>query len=673
MQLRLLALAVLLSPGAGAFAQNPYLPLWEHLPDGEPRVFEDPDNPGRQRAYIIGSHDLRFTSYCGPDIRMWSAPVEDLTAWRDEGPLFTYKFGDRWDVMFAPDLVEVRLPGGKKEYYLYPHSRGWGREALVCKSDRPDGPFTILNLSEDGSHALEGSIMGFDPSVYVEQITDPSDPDFKIGFRAYGYWGFQRSSAAQLDQVTMYSVREGTEVVPYFIPASFTYGKPRPIPDAKYAIYEGQKLEDFNFFEASSIRKVGSKYVWVFSGHSGPDYGLPSSNSTLRYAYSDSPMGPWKSGGVLVDSRAPVLSEDGHSIVEGYCAHNTHGSLQKIGDQWYVFYHRPPRGYGFARQAMVSPVTVVDDGKKVADGGKIEIFGYDPYVKNNILTVSTDEGVTYKGAEVTSEGFNVFGLPPYKYYSAGYACFMTNKPSQQDTWDVWGADMEISPVVSGDVIGYKYFSFGGLKSSTKGLPPFKGTGLFRRTALELFLTPLSGEEFSVEVWMDSPYKNNVHKGKLLGTVTVPEGSAPGEVRKCTLPLGLKVDLKGRKHAIYLRAVGAEGKELFSLQGLGFSCKEHPLDRPVVPEVEISMFGRPLPIPALPTRSTDWNGYLSQDIYEMPVDCEVKSLQDSVVASCSDKDVQIEKKTTENGLDILCTYRGKTKTFRLFSSTGVAHK
>ena len=30
----------------GAQAQNPYLPLWEHLPDGEPRVFEDPDQPG---------------------------------------------------------------------------------------------------------------------------------------------------------------------------------------------------------------------------------------------------------------------------------------------------------------------------------------------------------------------------------------------------------------------------------------------------------------------------------------------------------------------------------------------------------------------------------------------------------------------------------------------------
>ena len=45
------------------WAQNPYLPLWEHLPDGEPRVFEDPDHPGKYRAYIIGSHDVTYTAY----------------------------------------------------------------------------------------------------------------------------------------------------------------------------------------------------------------------------------------------------------------------------------------------------------------------------------------------------------------------------------------------------------------------------------------------------------------------------------------------------------------------------------------------------------------------------------------------------------------------------------
>lgn len=133
---------------------NPYLPLWEHLPDGEPRVFEDPDNPGKYRAYIIGSHDVRFKSYCGADIRMWSAPVEDLSAWRDEGPIFTYQIGGKWDVMYAPDLVEVRRKDGKKEYYLYPHSRGRHREAMVAKGERPDGPFTPINLTADGTKTL---------------------------------------------------------------------------------------------------------------------------------------------------------------------------------------------------------------------------------------------------------------------------------------------------------------------------------------------------------------------------------------------------------------------------------------------------------------------------------------------------------------------------------------
>ena len=44
---------------------NPFLPLWEHIPDGEPYVFEDPDNPGKQRVYLYGSHDNLKTEYCG--------------------------------------------------------------------------------------------------------------------------------------------------------------------------------------------------------------------------------------------------------------------------------------------------------------------------------------------------------------------------------------------------------------------------------------------------------------------------------------------------------------------------------------------------------------------------------------------------------------------------------
>ena len=149
---KLFLLAFSLAATLTVNAQNPYLPLWEHLPDGEPRVFEDPDQPGKLRAYIIGSHDVTGTAYCGPDIRMWSAPVEDLSQWRDEGPIFTWFVSGQWDTMYAPDLVcTTDRNTGKKTYWLYPHSRGWRRTPMVCKGDRPNGPFTPVNLTADGT------------------------------------------------------------------------------------------------------------------------------------------------------------------------------------------------------------------------------------------------------------------------------------------------------------------------------------------------------------------------------------------------------------------------------------------------------------------------------------------------------------------------------------------
>ena len=417
-------LSILAAISMTANAQNPYLPLWEHLPDGEPRVFEDPDNPGKLRAYIIGSHDTSYDKYCGLDIRMWSAPVEDLSQWRDEGPIFSHYVGGQWDIMYAPDLVEtVDKATGKKTYWLYPHSRGWRRVAMVCKGDRPNGPFTPVNLNADGTACVDGSKIDFDPSVFVEPVTNKKDKDFKKGYRAYVFYGFQHSTAFELDQDNMWAVRPGTEIHDYFIPASHRYGEVRDPEGTQYpALYKGQKPGDFNFFEASSIRQVGNKYVMVFSGHSGPDYGIGSSNSTLRYAYGDSPLGPWRSGGVLVDSRGVEINADGSALTTTNAAHNTHGSLQQINGQWYVFYHRPPRGFGNARQAMVAPVKIVWDKKSVAQGGQVRITGYDPYAPNNEWTAKASNGNEYTGAEVTSEGFQIFGLNPYNFYAAGIAC-----------------------------------------------------------------------------------------------------------------------------------------------------------------------------------------------------------------------------------------------------------
>ena len=660
-------------------AQNPYLPLWEHLPDGEPRVFEDPDNPGKYRAYIIGSHDVTYSAYCGPDIRMWSAPVEDLSRWEDEGPIFTHFVDGQWDTMFAPDLVEVKdRKTGKKTYYLYPHSRGWRRVPMVCKGDRPDGPFTPINLTDDGRSCVQGSIIDFDPSVFVEYVTDKKDPDYERGFRAYVYYGFQHSTAFELDPETMYSLRPGTKIHDYFIPASSRYGEVRDPVGTQYpALYKEQNPGDFNFFEASSIRKVGNKYVMVFSGYSGPDYGLGSTNSALRYAFGDSPLGPWRSGGVLVDSRGVVPNADGTRLTTTNAAHNTHGSLEEINGQWYVFYHRPPRGFGNARQAMVAPVKITWDKKTVADGGKVTIVGYDPYAKRNEWTASATDGTCYTGAEVTSEGFQIFGLPPYAYYSAGIACYMTGNHWMQDNHDVWNNSMDLAGITNGGVVGFKYFGFGGLEKDCKGVKAFAATRKGDGAQLNLRLTPGGNGAFTIRVMLDGPYANAVWNGKEIATLKIP-ADAPRTPTTYTVNVPDVEGLSG-KHAIYLLAEGPEVKRpddnhrpggprrepqrptgLFDLHGIGFSSKAVPFNVPVVPQITITADGKRLQIPDTPIRSTNQNGYTDAIRYQVyaPLTSTTR-----LQATSPHPDVKIQVGTVTDGrATIRCTYKGKEKIF-----------
>lgn len=648
-------------------AGNPYLPLWEHMPDGEPRVFEDPDKPGKYRLYIIGSHDTRFSSYCGADIRMWSAPVEDLSCWRNEGSIFTYKVEGQWDVLYAPDLVEVKRKDGKKEYYLYPHSRGRNREGMVAKGYRPDGPFTPINLTEDGTKALSGSIMGFDPSVFIDPITDPNDPDFQIGFRAYGYWGFQRSSAAQLDQSTMYSARPGTEIIPYFMPAGTAEGTIRDPQGTSYpCIYPGEDLKNFNFFEASSIRKVGNKYVTIYSGYSGEEYGIGISNSTLRYAYADSPLGPWKSGGVLVDSRAPVLNRDGSKLQATNGGHNTHGSIELINGQWYVFYHRPPRGFGYARQAMVAPIHVEWDEEPVSKGGKVSIRAYDPYAKDKVWTAKDSRGNEYKGAEVTSEGFHIYGLNPYQYYSAGFACYLSDVTLQQDSWDIWDNHAPITNVKNGNIIGYKYFGFGGLDKDKLGLKAFEGTKKGNQTAFNLFLTPKTSKAFKVDVWLDGPWDNAVWRGEKIGEISVPANSAQ-KTQQFKIDVSKFVDGLDKKHAIFLVAEGPEGT-LFDLIGLGFSSMQKEIVRPVVPTVRISVNGKEVELPEAPVRSTNANGVTGYDMYEVTYNAPSDmSEPPTVSASTDNKDVKIiiTQATSASGIAVVkFDFQGIIKTYKV---------
>ena len=653
------------------FIGNPYLPLWEHVPDGEPRVFEDPDNPGHFRVYVTGSHDTRFESYCGQDDRQWSAPVEDLSAWRDEGPVFTYCENGNWSTMYAPDLVEVnRRDDGTRKYYLYPHALM--HTPMVCVGDRPDGPFTVLNV-QDG-RLLPGSVMGFDPGVLIDPVDDPADPDYAVGFRAYGAWGIIKSSATELDQNTMYSPRHGTPDWPYLAPSQTlldilaskdlteqqqqfrAWAGVRDGDEITFpALAEGEVPEDFSFFEASSFRKIGNKYIYLYSGHSGFDYGLKVSNATLRYAYSDSPRGPWKSGGILVDARGPVLSRDGSHLEVSFGDNNTHGSLAEINGQWYVFYHRAPRGFGYARQAMVAPVAVEADEKPVSEGGVVRITAYDPY--KGAFTVKAADGNEYRGAEVTSEGFWMYGLPPYRYYSVGYACYLSNPQSMQDNWDVWDNRMDVTDVKAGDIVGFKYFGFGGLSKATAGLPAFEGVKKGDGTAFNLFLAARTSEAFKVGIWIDSPWEDGVVKGTRIAEVEIPAG-ASAEVDRYTVDVAEAVEGLTGKHALYLVTEGPEGEPLCDLMGIGFTRKGESMDFPVPPSVTISIGGQALTMPSHPVWATDQNGLLDNTLYEVTVP-EGCTGEISVDAPA---DVTVE--VDQDARIVRCTYRGKTKTFRL---------
>ena len=527
---------------------NPYMPLWEHIPDGEPYVFEDPDNPGKQRVYVYGSHDDLITEYCGRDQVVWSAPVEDLSHWRYDGTILVvdknrdgepFDSAGTADVLFAPDVTMTTDKDGKKTYWLFPNDQTGYRNGLIAKSDRPDGPFEVCNWSKDNPNQVDG-VLQFDPAVFV-------DDDGRV----YGYWGFERSYAAEFDPETMATVKPGTEIVEDMI--------------------SGRNQEGvFSFFEASSIRKIKDKYVFIYSRFTKDgEFGLPVSNYTLAYAYSDAPLGPWTYGGTIIDGRAREKDEQGNVIASATPDGNTHGSICEINGQWYVFYHRQTGTDEYARQAMVAPIDVkVEEGK----GGKVEI----------------SEG------EYNSQGFAINGLDPFESHSAGIACWYTGPKPATHEWPnntFYGSYVEASyggtpdmtkeqaldskekyaepydlryntnRVVNntdGSIVGYKYFNFPAERLATKD-----------NLMLVLRLIP-EGIDGTIEVMMDRPWESQ--GGKKIGEMAL-KADMPKTVMDAAIGISKEAqekDLAGQHAIFFLFKSDTKEKSLCTLLDFVFT-------------------------------------------------------------------------------------------------------
>ncbi len=502
-------------------ALNPYLPLWEHIPDGEPYIFEDPANPGQYRLYVYGSHDTFQDRFCGDDLVVWSASLDNLADWRYDGVIFE----NNGDTLYAPDIAVVDNGDGSKTYYLYPNDQN--NMGIIAKSDSPTGPFEVCHTK---------GVLGFDPAVFV-------DDDGRV----YGYWGFQNSFMAELDPETMCTVKSGCKV----------------LDESDTGIDGSEDTKNlYRFFEASSIRKINdngfTRYVLVYSRKTvDGEFGIGPSNSTLAYAYSENPLGPWTYGGTVVDSRARQTDENGKTIVTMQYS-NTHGSIIELNGEWFVFYHRSTNNTMYARQGTADKIDV-----SINDNGEVVITE----------------------AEVTSEGLETNGLNPYKTYSAGILCYNTGGAFVKATYD---KEYDGNPVCNtkvGSILGYKYFNFN--KED------------WQDTDFEIEYIG-KGNDGWISLMLDSPWESK--GGTFIGEIPIKAQADTGKINKERVSLYGMDEISG-KHAVYMVFDSDTSTELADVYNFRFILTG---ENPYTPAPAVTEAPKATPAPSgakYPTAST----------------------------------------------------------------------
>ena len=313
-----------------SYACNPYLPGKEHVPDGEPHVFGD-------RLYMFGSHDeIGADRYCTGSYVGWSAPVNDLGDWRYEGVILK-KGQDPYDPdgtkdYYAPDAAQG--PDGR--YYLYYSIEG-SMVISVAVCEEPAGSYQFYGHVKDSKGHVIGSEEGddyqFDPAVLV-------DDDGKI----YLYSG----QGLPIPEVNGRKVR-GSMVCELERDMLTIKGEQRTVTSNTENIFQENR-----FFEASSIRKYDGKYYFIYSP-------LPNTHF-LCYAMSDYPDRDFAYAGVLV-SNADIFTGDPKRQEPMNYWGNNHGSLLRLGEEFYIFYHRNSNKTPYARQGCAERIFRDKDGR----------------------------------------------------------------------------------------------------------------------------------------------------------------------------------------------------------------------------------------------------------------------------------------------------------------------
>jgi arabinoxylan arabinofuranohydrolase len=249
-------------------------PIITHMYTADPsaRVWQD------GRLYIYASHDIAPPRGCDLMDRYHVFSTDDMVTWKDHGEILNSSqvpWGrPEGGFMWAPDCVYKN----GTYYYYFPHPTGtdWGKtwKIGVATSKSPASDFKV-----------QGFIPGLDPLIDPNVFTDDDG-------QSYFYQGGGGICKGGKLKDNMMEI------------------------DGEMKTMEG--LVDFH--EATWVFKRNGVYYLTYSDNQDKD----GKHNQMRYATSNSPLGPWTHKGIYMESTDSFTN---------------HGSVVQFKGQWYSFYH----------------------------------------------------------------------------------------------------------------------------------------------------------------------------------------------------------------------------------------------------------------------------------------------------------------------------------------------
>ncbi|PWG79588.1 glycoside hydrolase family 43 protein [Pararcticibacter amylolyticus] len=286
----------------GVRSGNPLFQGWYADPEGV--VFKG-------RYWIYPTYSAKYEEQVFFD----AFSSSDLVTWKKHPRILdtsSVKWAKR--AVWAPAIVEK-----KGKYYLFFGANDIQNDQEkggigVAVSAKPEGPFKD-HLGKPLIDKFHNGAQPIDQFVF-------KDKDGKY-YMFYGGW--RHCNIAQLND-------DFTGFVPFADGKTFKEITP-----------EGYVEGPFMF-----IKNGKYYFMWSEGGWTGPDY-------SVAYAIADSPMGPFKRIGKILQQDPQVATGAGHHSV----VHN------EKSDKWYIIYHRRPLGEtnGNHRVVCIDEMQFGDDGK----------------------------------------------------------------------------------------------------------------------------------------------------------------------------------------------------------------------------------------------------------------------------------------------------------------------